>query len=149
MGTAAFHGGVILRDMKVDGPGPQLVRHDYQSPLQRALVLPVKPGRKDGVFRRVIPQGVEEGMRHVSLEAECLGPADQFQELYHSSPTVHPSPTNLSLSRQTFSLVLSDVAAFPEGCGDLLRSFGIIGPSMGIRRRIYSDDSVWSDPKFF
>src|SRR5580704_16610236 len=142
VGTAAFNRGIVLSDMKVDGPWPQFAGHSLQSFLQLAFVLPVKPGRKNGVLRSVVAQRIEKRMRHVSLEAECLGPADQFQELYHSSPTVHPSPTNLSLSRQTFSLALSDVAAFPEGCGDLLRSFGIIGPSMGIRRRIYSDDSV-------
>src|SRR5580700_4856882 len=147
MRTAAFNRGIVLSDMKIDSPWPQFVVHCLQSCLQLAIVLPVKPGRKNGVLGSVIAQRIEKRMRHVSLEAECLGPADQFQELYHSSPTVHPSPTNLAFSRQTFALALSDVAAFPEGCGDLLRRFGVIGPSLCIGGRVYPDHSVRSYPK--
>src|SRR5260370_25892134 len=88
-------------------------------------------------------------MRHVCLEAERLRPANQFQELDHSFPTVHSAPTNLSFSRQTFALALRDIAAFSEGRGDLFLPFRIIGPSLRIRRRVNPNHTIWSDPEFF
>src|SRR5215469_11819410 len=145
--TTAFHGGVVLSDVEVKGPWAQLAGHGLQSFLHLVVVLPVKPLGQNRVFRGVVTQRVEEGVRHIRLETECFRPVYQLQQLNHAFPTVHSTPTDLAFGRQELAVTFSDIAALTKSRCDLLRSFGITCPSLGICGGINSDDTIRSDPQ--
>src|SRR5258708_2514373 len=145
MGAAAFYRRVVLSNVEVDSPRTQDTRHRLQSLLHLPLVFPIKAFGQYGIFWSIISQRIKERVGHVGLEPERLGPIHQFQQLDHSLPAVHATPTNFALGGQAFAVIFGNITALSKGRCDLLRTLRVIGPSFGIGRGIDADYSIRSD----
>ncbi len=139
----AVHGGVVLRDVEVDRPGPQRGRQGLQGLVERGLVAPVEVVGEDAVLGGVLAEGVEQRVGHVGLEADRLGLADPFEEVDHLAPGVHATPADLPLGGEALAVVPGDLAGLLEGLGDLLLvPLGVGGPVADAAGRVEPDHAV-------
>ena len=132
MVSHALHRAVVLRDVEVDGPGPQHVGHLHQRRVKRRLVLPVEAIGKQRRLGRVIAHGVEQRMRHVGLEADDAGAVGLLQRVHHGLPAVHAAPADLAFGGKALAIVLGDIAGLAPGLRDQLGVCGgVLGPIAG------------------
>src|SRR6185295_20411232 len=92
MRSHAFDCRIVLRDVKIERPWSQRIRHRLESLIENGLLLPLEVLRQNPVLGRVIAEGIEKRMRHIRLKAERLWSTDFFEQVDHISPAVHSAP---------------------------------------------------------
>src|SRR5215212_2150858 len=134
---------VVLGHVKIDRPGTERGGERGQRLVERLAVLPGEIVGQDPRLRSVRAEGVEEGVRHIGLEAEGLRAVDRFQQVDHRFPAMHPTPTDLSFRRQSLAVALGHVAGLAKGLGDDAGVlYGILRPFFDGSRRVYAHNTV-------
>src|SRR5829696_5724801 len=134
---------VVLGHVEIDRPGPERGGERCQRLVERLAVLPREVVGQDARFGSIRAESVEEGVRHISLEAEGLRTVDCFQEVDHCFPAMHPSPADLSFRRQPLAVALGHVAGLAKSLGDDTGvPGGVLRPFFDGSRRVYAYDAV-------
>ena len=119
---------VVLGDVEVDRPGPELVDHLVVGGVE--FVVACSLSFEQRVLGGVVAQQVEIGVGEVGLEAERFGHADGFEQVEHVLPTVHAGPADFALGGEAFAVVGGDAGGLAEGVGDLLGVGGGVVPPL-------------------
>ena len=127
-----LHRAVVLGHVEINGPGSQRIGHFLQRFVEGFPALPVKFGRQQAGFRRVVAHGVEKRVGHVCLEADGLGPVSFFQSVDHGFPGMHAAPADFALGSQAFAEVCRNTAGFAKCLGNFFGvACGVFRPLAG------------------
>src|SRR6266404_1561516 len=74
MRSGAFHGGIILRYVKVNRPRTERMGQSLHRLIQAARVRPVPARRQNGIFGSIVAENIKESVRHIGLESQCPWP---------------------------------------------------------------------------
>src|SRR5580700_1071112 len=144
--TGSEYRCVILRHMKIDGPGPQQMRHLSNCIIQNILLRPIESRRYNPVLRGVEAERVKQRVGHVGLEAERSGTVHHFEKLSHVLPAMHATPANFSLCREPFAMALGNGTCFPKRLRDTFCiSRWILDPVPWAGCRVDTDNAVFSN----
>ena len=118
--ACAFDGGVILRDVKINGPGTKRISEYFEGLIQLLWLGPIPVGGQQSVFRGVIAENIEEGMSHICLESKGAWTIHAFEQIHHLSPAMHSAPADFALRSQAFAKPFGNVAGLGKGLGNAL-----------------------------
>src|SRR5215207_5115340 len=141
--TRAKDCAVVLGYVEIDRPGTERGGERRQRLVERLAVLPGEIVGQDARLWSVRAKGVEEGVRHIGLEAEGLRTVDRLQQVDHGFPAMHPAPADLSFRRQPLAVALRHVAGLTKGLGDDTGvPGGVLRPFFDGSRRVDAHDAV-------